>query len=214
MMHLGQTMSNYRGDFLVRHFEKINDKIVLELAAGQGMVSENIYELSPAKYYLTDGNEEFFMGNAVKNQNNVHSSIVDILHGMPEFYNSVEKIDTVICCGYLYHTCHPLWAIEQILVGRPKWFYLESGYSRANGEFGFGVEPLNDHGMQTLYHAAIPRFLCLPSEVICDSIQSIGYSLIDTINNRSKPDELTLGNAASYVEFWVSSAGMWFERND
>jgi hypothetical protein len=208
-------MGNYRGDFLLTHKEKISGKVVLELAAGAGMVSDNIVDLTPATYFLSDGHRDFFKLNKHKDSEKTVDVLIDILHDLPSFYEQHSNIDTVVCCGFLYHTCHPLWAIEQILLGKPKWFYLESGYSTAS-YISWGEERLNEFGMQTLYKGALPMFISIPNELVTKAILSLGYTQVDFFGSHNRNLPPPCGDVAldSYASFWVNTMGQWFERND
>jgi hypothetical protein len=217
---------NYRGDFLINHKDKIQGKTVLECAAGAGYISENIIELEPTKFYMSDYsyNSFTFKWNPYINEPNVVVPIIDILHDLPEFYKN-NTVDTVICGGYLYHTCHPAWAIEQMLLGRPRYFYLETSCGNRIEETIIppgGIEELDAPGNHSSYPGAMSYSFSLPDFVIEKMIDTLNYKMIDKFDRssmywNSTPDfekyPLT-ESGFQYYNFWSNTTGWWFERND
>jgi len=216
---------NYRADFLIEHTDKIQGKTVLECAAGAGYISENIIELNPFKFFMTDyNNSPTFQWNPYKNKPNVVTPVIDILHDLPEFYKN-NSVDTVICGGYLYHTCHPAWAIEQMLLGRPKWFYLETncGDKKDNTiSTSYNYEKLDAPGNHNSYPGAIAYAFGIHDFVIEHMISTLNYKMIDKFDRDSMywnttPDfekyPLT-DYGFQYYNFWSHTTGWWFERND
>jgi hypothetical protein len=217
---------NFRGDFLINHSNKISGKTVLECAAGAGHISENIIELKPSIFYMTDyPGSPMFKCNPYITQANILTPNIDILRDLPEFYKN-NVIDTVICTGYLYHTCHPAWAIEQMLLGRPKYFYLETDcYSNApignSSITSYGTEELNVIGNHNRYPGSIAYHIGLPAIVIEEMVGTLNYKTIDkfdraVIYKDSLPD---FSNNPDYIqgfnyEFWKNTTGWWFERNE
>jgi len=220
---------NYRGDFLIGHEDKIQGKVVLEVAAGAGYVSENIIELQPAKFFMTDyQGSGTFRYNPFKDKPNVYTPVIDILHDLPDFYKN-NTVDTVICAGYLYHTAHPAWAIEQMLIGRPKWFYLETNSGDKIGNYDVGAngyEELDANGNHSSYPGAMPYQLCLHETIIEQMVISLNYKISNTLTDKlirsllykeRTPDfeKYPLGEGGEgYYDFWKGTTGWWFERND
>ena len=216
---------NYRGDFLINHINKIQGKAVLELAAGAGYISENIIEYNPDRFFMSDYKESStFESNPFKNAKNISTPVIDILHDLPEFYKN-NSVDTVICGGYLYHTCHPAWAIEQMLIGRPKWFYLETDCQDSLKFKKFGKEDLGVSGAHNSYLGAISYFFCLPEIIIEEMIFTLNYKIVDkikrhpsqaddTLKSNYHPEDRVKHDLQQYFDFWVNSTGWWFERND
>lgn len=203
-------MSNFRSIFLENHIDKIIGKNVLELSAGDGMVSVNIAELNPQRYVISDNDTEMLSFNPLIKNNEV--LLLDILN-MPDL--SEYQFDTIITCGYLYHTAHPLWAIEQILKNKPNWFYIETFLFEEKNYCRMLDEHLGMRGMHTKYHGAIPKNLHLPKHIIIEATESLGYSLIDEIRNDNKPDDFYKDYNQNFsLSFWKTSTGLWFEKND
>jgi hypothetical protein len=214
-------IQTYRDDFLINHSHKIHNKIVLELAAGPGHISEHLIARRPSKYYVSDNFREFFKSNKLFGNyydGQVENHMIDILHDLPKFYDSHQIIDTVICCGYLYHTCHPLWAIEQILIGKPKWFYLETSYCMEAVEFygklistcQLGDEIGNISGNHTNKPGEISKHLILPMSMIIESVETLGYVVDEIISRTDNTNIIDDG----YHGFWKTKKGIWFSLKD
>lgn len=205
-----EKMHNFRSIFLENHIDKIFNKNVIELSAGDGMVSVNITELNPARFVISDNDLEMLSFNPLKDTH--ETLILDVLN-LPDL--SEYKFDTIICCGYLYHTAHPLWAVEQILKNTPKWFYIETFMFEENNYCRLLDEELGKRGMQTFYKGAIPKNLHLPKSILIESINSLGYALVDVIKNDTKPEDFYVGHNENFsLSFWKTCTGLWFEKND
>lgn len=206
---------NYRGDFLINHHGKITDKIIVEYSAFDGMVTENILHYEPKHITVTDSNPVLFNINKASKSSNATLMMYDVINDSDSLTKVLPNVDTAISCGYLYHTCHPLWSIERMLLIHPKWFYLETSYPAGERPF-LSDEPVGD-GMQSLYKGAMPKNLLLPEHIIIEATESLGYKLIDRIV-RLPDQELTddqngsRDNYAAYFPFWKTKIGLWFER--
>ena len=199
-------MYNHRSIFLENHTNKITDKNVLELSAGGGQVSVNIAHLNPKRYIISDNDPRMLKRNPLFEKN--EHLILDILN-LPNLLD--YKLDTIICCGYLYHTAHPLWALEQILKNKPTWFYLETKFT-PDATCQIYEEKIGERGSHTSYEGCIPKNLILPKKIIIEAVESLNYKLIDVIQNDIKPDDFY--EEDNYLSFWKKTTGLWFQKND
>lgn len=208
----------YRGDFLHNHLDKITGRNVIELAAGDGGVTRHLLAAQPNTLVVTD--IEAHVGQSELVDQMIYQTSIDILSNLDQFYTSNQQFDTAVCCGYLYHCPHPLFAVERMLYGRPKWFYLETTF-----------EPETRVSDAKTYHVSPETTMKVRGEITLHDVQigakSLGYHLIDTITRPIIPDnrpieeryvdaEQTQGNhfGDDYQMFWSKTTGLWFERND
>lgn len=209
--------------FLENNKEKIEDKVVLEVAAGkQGFVSDHILTRDPAKLIVSDVSDECldFLSAKYKDNEKVDVMYVDGLDIDPVDFDT--KVDTIVSAGYLYRTAHPLWHLSQLTKLEPAWIYVETlavEYKETGKRIfgreeqkqinvGYWDEPLGRHWS---YHhnteGALPIAIQLPQHLQDSTMKFYGYEKVYTTNH----SYAKLSQQPLYEPFFRNTVGHWYE---
>lgn len=180
------------------YLEQINDFIhldegstVLEIAGGVGPLVDIINKSRIKKYIFVEPNETWLTNC----RNERHYNCETEWHcKVYEDYEPTEKIDTLICCGLVYHLLSPCHFFEKVAnVYKPETFYLEmSGhwtkdypdvYNPESIPTVFMPEKINVGGMRySSDKRVIPYHILLNKDFVVHAMDTIGYKL-EKFNN-------------------------------
>jgi SAM-dependent methyltransferase len=124
-----------------------------------------------------------------------------------------KDIDVIVCCGFIYHTAHPFWILEQIAKIQPQAILIDT----LDAQLGANAIKLTKEPVNCANHRQNHTIDCgfsiqINFKIIEKAMKKLGYEKCLTVNKSGSVLQAKL--KGNYFENWRKSNSKWFFKNE
>ena len=188
------------------HTILFKDQSVLEIGALTGDMSIEISK--HARDLIMVENNYWAIKELKKQRFNCKSKIIE--EDIHDYLKHPDiDIDVIVCCGFIYHTAHPFWILEQIAKIQPQAILIDT----LDAQLGATQVAITEERVNCANHRQNHSVDCgfsmqINFNIIEEAMRNLGYAKCLTIDKR---DSTLAGKArGNYFKNWKNSNSKWF----